>query len=236
MNHVAFDLEIATPLPENSNGWVSSVGISCAATYKSGDEEPRLWHGAVLGAFPYPERMSQEECEEMVNYLTDCQNDGYPVVTWNGAGFDMRVLAEECGHDIGLLTLEHIDMAFHMLCVKGYMIGLNTAAHGLEVGSKMEGMHGSLAPVMWAEGRESQEKVLQYVAQDAILTSQVYQAIQEKKRLPWTSRSGNPQVWFLNDRGLLPVCEADQLPLPDTSWMTNPRMRGDCLGWLLKTE
>lgn len=238
--HVAFDLEIATPLPEGTEGWTASLGISCASTFRSGENGPRVWHGNSLGAFPYPERMTAEECRELATYLIGCQDSGYTVVTWNGMGFDMRVLAEECGdewHDrIKELTLNHIDMAFHMLCVKGYMIGLSAAAQGLRVGDKMEGMHGSLAPVMWAEGRESQDKVLSYVMQDALLTSSIYVALKKHGCLPWISRSGKSQAWYLGQTGLLPVNRANELPLPDTSWMTSPRLRGDCLEWASKTE
>lgn len=236
--HVAFDLEIATPLPEGAEGWTPSLGISCAATFKSGEDKPRIWHGSSLGIFAYPERMNTEECRELAAYLIKCQEEGYPMVTWNGAGFDMRVLAEECGEEwhepLRELTMNHIDPGFHMLCIKGYMVGLSTAAQGLRAGDKMEGMHGSLAPTMWAEDRESQDKVLQYVAQDALLTSKVYVALQEDRRLDWISRAGRSQTWAFRG-GLLSVNKANELPLPDTSWMTSPRLRGDCLEWVSKT-
>ena len=82
------------------------------------------------------------------------------------------------------------------------MIGIETAGKGLDVGAKTEGMHGDLAPVLWcgwpdwaddelralieALGvepgtREAQDLCLEYVAQDAKLTADVYSAILDRR-------------------------------------------------------
>ena len=239
MDYTAFDLEVATPLPEERSEWISNLGICCAATLRSDETEPLLWYAgspfSSSGDEPYRQKMSSEECLALVDYLVAQQSMGFQIATWNGAAFDMRVLADECeSGDIVDLMLNHIDPAFQMLCEKGYMIGLDAAAHGMSLEGKTEGMHGDLAPLMWAESREDQDKVLEYVAQDVRVTMAVIKAIEEKKHLRWLSRSLKWHWWQIPQ--LLTVKEANELVLPDTSWMTKPRMRADCIGWIGEEE
>ena len=147
---VAFDLEIAQPFEMGR-----PYGISCAATMTY-DGPSILWYGAekAPGA-TLPERMNPQEVQEMTGYLLEMQSQGYTVVTFNGAGFDLDVLAEECYNehwkqDVARLTMEHIDIAFEMHCQMGYMTGLAKLSEGLGVGGKTEGMHGDLAPIVWS--------------------------------------------------------------------------------------
>jgi hypothetical protein len=244
---VAFDLEIAKEIPEGE-GWQACrpLGISCAATVDT-DGDLRLWHGAeqraAFSAGRYPPQMLPAECQKLAQYLVEMQSEGYKVVTWNGLGFDIPVLGEECGDLVSFdnlrdLALDHVDMAFAMFCEKGFMIGLNAAAHGLGLEGKTEGMHGDLAPVMWGQGVEAQEKVLEYVAQDARTTFDVYQAVQKGRVLPWTSKRGRPAIWIPGQGRFLTVREALELPEPDTSWMSNPWPRSKFAGWLdgVKTQ
>lgn len=248
---VAFDVEIATLLPEGDYDWdkYRPLGISYAATLTS-DGDMRLWpeldkHFGEDGE--YPERMTPEECQDIVAYLTDMLSDGYRPLTWNGASFDFRTLYEECALADGdneywlvncvRLALAHYDPGFQMLCEKGFMIGLKAAAQGLGVEGKTEGMSGALAPQMWTEGRDSQERVLEYVAQDVRATAAVFEALHEQRKLPWISRSGRENEWrpriLKTDAGsrMLTVNEAWMMVYPDTSWMTNPRTRGSILEW-----
>jgi hypothetical protein len=131
--------------------------------------------------------------------------------------------------------MSHIDPAFLQLCQMGYMCGLDKIAKGLGLGGKTEGMSGALAPVMWAKGREEQDKVLEYVAQDARTTAEMYEGLLEKGSVHWITQSGRlsryPFAPKTKDGRLLTVDEATGLKLPDTSWMTDPRTRHSCYGW-----
>ena len=50
--------------------------------------------------------MSQEEAAKLVEYLTTQVENGYTLVTWNGVGFDLDILAEESGMlDPALFTI-----------------------------------------------------------------------------------------------------------------------------------
>jgi hypothetical protein len=245
--YVSFDLEIATIVPEEGS-WddYRPLGISCAATYTSRGDL-RLWCGEWKDG-EFSERMTPGECQDLVAYLTDALSDGYRPLTWNGASFDFRTLYEECALADGdkeywlakcvRLALAHYDPAFQMLCEKGFMVGLKTAAEGLGVAGKTEGMSGALAPKMWAEGCEAQDMVLEYFAQDVRATAAVWEALHGQGRLPWVSRSGRANEWEPRsihpsggDPRMLMVDEAWRLPYPDTSWMSNPRTRGSVLEW-----
>jgi hypothetical protein len=175
--------------------------------------------------------MTPEEVGELVDHLLYMDEQGYYIVTWNGLGFDFDVLAEESGRwqECRDLALRHVDMMFHFLCKKGFPLGLNTAAHGLGLPGKTEGMHGDLAPVMWAKSLDDRRKVLEYVAQDAVTTLQVAEKAQENKAIQWVSKTGRTNL-FQFDKWLT-VKDALLLPPPDTSWMTNPMQRYNFYGW-----
>jgi hypothetical protein len=120
------------------------------------------------------------------------------------------------------------------------MVGLDTMAKGLGLAGKTEGMKGALAPAMWAESREAQDRVLEYVAQDVKTTAEIYEALLERKKLWWMTKRGtrtrSPWEPIVlkdgdGDARLLTVAEALMLPEPDTSWMDAPWPRSKFAGW-----
>ena len=166
--YLAFDIETVRTT-EDGTDWKSQrpLGISCAATLLAGSE-PILWHGGDL-ANPN-DQMNREEAARLVEYLFKQVANGYTLVTWNGLGFDLDILAEESGmlRVCRELASNHVDLMFHIVCRLGYGVSLNAAAKGMGLAGKPEGMSGAMAPVLWAEGKR--EEVLRYVAQDARTT------------------------------------------------------------------
>ena len=150
---------------EDASDWRSQrpLGISCAAVLPADADEPTLWHGGNDRSCP-ADKMSPQEAAALVNYLTAQVESGYTLLTWNGVGFDLDVLAEESQmlRECRQLAANHVDMMFHILCRLGYGVGLDAAARGMGITGKPEGMSGAVAPVLWAEGRR--EEVLRYVA------------------------------------------------------------------------
>ena len=264
--YCAFDLEIARPVTGTDWKQDRPLGISCAATINS-DGELTIWHGQhddllqFCDDAPLPNQMNPREVHELAGYLLDQQAQGYTVLTWNGLSFDFDVLAEECRNglwagDIANLAMGHLDVGFQMVTEMGYMIGLNTAAQGLGVGQKTEGMHGDLAPLLWTGDlssatdeqraqiaaltikpgtREAQNLCLEYVEQDARLTAAVYEALIKQGYVYWTTargtRSYHPWRPKIVDGRLLVVKKALETPEPDTSWMTAPRKRAEFYEW-----
>lgn len=100
--------------------------------------------------------MSQIEVQEMIRELMRCVDDeGYTLLTWNGLGFDFPVLADESGllAECQEFARNHVDMMFYILCIRGHRLGLDTAAKGMGLPGKTEGMTGADAPKLWADGQ-----------------------------------------------------------------------------------
>lgn len=243
---IGFDIEIVKEVPEGEELMDHMpLGISCMAAHRVGfGDTDAAWHTRREVDGMFGGAMGPGALDEVVYWLHEMQQDkGYKIITWNGAGFDFQVLASECfcGDLVREIVWDHIDLGFQMLCEKGYMIGLDTAANGLGLVGKLEGMKGALAPVMWKQDRAAQDKVLEYVEQDARLTGQVYEALLKKGTLHWITKKGqhSKYPWVPKFRGnirekgrFLTVRECLEIPKPNTSWMDNPMTRGKCVDWL----
>jgi RNase_H superfamily len=229
MKYLAFDIEIAKEIPEDAPDWKQyrPLGITCAATFVAG-EHPRLWYSMKDGH--YAPAMLQDDVADLVGYLRYMTMRGYTILTWNGLAFDFDVLAEESGlySVCADLAMQHVDMMYHIFCLRGHYLGLDKVAKGLKLSGKTEGMTGAKAPQMWAEGQQA--KVLEYVAQDVRTTLEVAREAQRLGMVQWTSASGRRNIIDI-DRWL-PVAEAQLLPYPDTSWMSNPVSRDQFTAWM----
>jgi hypothetical protein len=225
--YLAFDIETAK-IPDGDWRSCRPLGISCAATFFGDGREPTLWHGGDR-ARP-ADKMSREEATALVRYLSEQVAQGCTLVTWNGVGFDLDVLAEESGmrEECKRLALAHVDMMFQVLCRLGHGVSLDAAARGMGVAGKPEGMNGAVAPALWAEGKR--EEVLRYVAGDVRTTLDVARVCEGCGELRWVARSGRLRCMTLRE-GWLTVREALELPLPDTSWMDEPWPRERFTGW-----
>ena len=225
--YLAFDIETAKVMPEHEPNWRSCrpLGIACAATLLSDTDESVLWHGAVS------DRLSQQDAANLVQYLKTKAGKGYTIATWNGVGFDFDILAEESGMlaECRELAMNHVDMMFHILCKKGFGVSLQAAAKGMGLAGKPEGMNGAMAPILWADGKR--EAVLDYVAQDVRTTAELVTQCEDCGRLRWIAKSGKLRTMALPD-GWLTVEEAEQLPEPNTSWMTDPWEKAKFTAWL----
>ncbi len=230
--YLAFDIETAKLLPEGVDDILAHrpLGIVCAAAAASDLEKPIIWHGRDESGRPSG-RMTREEAARMVGDLEALIAQGYTLVTWNGLGFDFDILAEEAGQvkECATLAVSHVDMLFHVLCGLGHLIGLEKAAQGMLLEGKKAGISGAAAPAMWAEGRY--DEVLAYCVQDARLTLQLAETCETRSQLAWRTQKGTVRRLPL-PHGWLTVREAAKLPLPDTSWMTNPPARERFLGWV----
>ena len=96
--YLAFDIETAKPFPENRD-WRSArpMGIACAAAYGTGDQKPRAWyHRSPEGEIqPSLTRQQAQSLVKQITTLTDPDQtpDPFTLLTWNGLGFDLDILA-----------------------------------------------------------------------------------------------------------------------------------------------
>lgn len=234
MNHkyLAFDIETAKAIPANEHDWKSHrpMGISCAATLVSDSDELLVWHGGKNCKRP-ASRMNRQETRTLVHYLARQVNCGYTIVTWNGLGFDFDILGEESGmlQKCRRLAHDHVDMMFHVLCKLGYGVGLDSAARGMDLAGKTEGITGAAAPRFWATGRR--KEILEYVAQDVRITLELAEICEARGFLRWVTRAGRKCELPLR-KGWLPVRLAERLPEPNTSWMSTQWRRTRFTDWL----
>lgn len=232
--YLAFDLETAKLLPPEVRDVLKHrpLGISCAAAIASDFPEPLLWHGKNASQLP-SKQMTREEAGQLVSKLTELTQQGYTLLTWGGVDFDFNILAEESGmeKECAQLALNHIDMLFHIVCSLGYRVSLQKASEGMKLPGKKIGISGALAPAMWAEGKY--EEILEYCAQDSRLTLQIAEACEKIRQLQWITKRGTPGLMPLQS-GWLTVKQALALPMPDTSWMSDPPSREDIVKWIYK--
>lgn len=234
--YLAFDIETAKPFPEDRE-WrrARPLGIACAATWASGATQPRLWaHRDPDGNIG--DRISPANARALVEefmHLTEPRPGHQPhtLLTWNGLGFDLDILAEESGmlEECRHLALNHVDMMFHIYATLGYPVGLGKAAQGMGTPGKPEGMNGAIANDMWTKG--NRQPVLDYCGADVQGTRLLADECERNKQLRWTSNRGNP-VFLQLETGWMTVKEALELPEPDKSWMTNPIPKENFTGWL----
>lgn len=244
------------------------LGCTCAATtlgrvgaYDLGfGIKTREWTPVAGIVGEEGNRMMAEDVEDMIGYLEQAAAHGYRVITWNGLGFDFRLLALEhpslCSR-LRTLAIGHVDIAFQLQCERGYMIALDKAAEGLGVEGKREGMHGDLAPLLWngepanmrlSESQksaltgwtpgsvETRRVIVDYVRQDAEATARVYDALMGGKSCAWITASGGrsrtPWTPLMSQGNLLTVSECLLLPEPKGWRGFTPRPRSQFAGWL----
>jgi hypothetical protein len=228
VGYVVFDLETeAPPGPLDLDRHVPAITV--AATMGAGGE-PRLWHERGPDGRATGSALGRQAAQALVQYLLDAAQAGHTIVTWNGAGFDFRVLAQASGWVDACVELAwgHLDLMFWFHCANGYSVGLDRAAQAVGSG-KTQGMDGQEAARLWGAGEY--ERVLEYAAQDVRALAAIYEGVLRSNALRWIntrgrlSRAAGP---------LLAVRDAYRLPPPDTSWMRRaPWPREKFVGWML---
>ena len=243
MAFVAFDAEIAKPVPDGPDILAHRPGIACAALAREGGGPASILFdpSASPELFDAQTRtMTRDGALRILAALEDAVRRGDRLVTWNGAGFDFRLLADETGQFDGCarLVMASVDMMFQVLCERGHPLSLDAALKGAGLPPKMDQVtlrsgesvriSGIEAPRYWQAGEYS--AVAAYCAADADRTAALAAACQLSRRLAWIRQKGRPNEIYLRT-GWLTVEQCLALPVPDTSWMTKPMRREDVLAW-----
>ncbi len=230
--YLAFDIETAKEVPGDDFNWKPHrpLGITCLASQSTDCDEPRIWFSRTEAGSPAPQ-MTAADVAAFVRFLVDAASDGVVPLSWNGLSFDLDILAEESGliEPCQTLARNHVDMMFHVVCEKGFPVSLKNAASGLGVQGKLAGVEGIDAPSLWAKGKY--DVVTEYVAQDVRTTLAVALKAEKQRSFAWKTRKGTTSSMPLR-QGWCTVEQAARLPLPDTSWMSDPPKREDFMSWL----
>lgn len=235
MKFASFDLEIAKEIEEGVDDYTDCMplGISCAAVALTGDPKVRFWKAKG--------QLSKQKCQKIVHDLIDIVKQGYKIVTWNGTGFDFRVLAFESGmyEECARLALHHVDMMLIVTFTKGWLLGLDTAlsAAGIQSklkevelsdGSVLEYMKGDLVPALWEIGEY--KAVLDYLTYDVTQPLEYAHLIEKQGFIWWTTKAGNTQK--VKFQGMPSTLECFKIPEPDVSWMEAPKTRHYFVSWI----
>ena len=229
----SFDLETARITEQGEE--MTNLGISCAGVALTGGL------GTVNNFYHAPGQLSKDQACDLVLDLLIMKKDGYTTVTWNGTGFDFRILAEESGmwEECAELAMNHVDMMLFVTFTKGYYLGLDTALRGMGVAEKLHEVtlkngtvvsdfSGAKAPELWAAGEY--EAVLEYLKGDIEQPLELAQKIIDQKCIKWTSGKGNPMYCAVPK--FRTVKEMFKLSKPNTSWMTDPPTREQFIEWM----
>jgi hypothetical protein len=235
MKFASFDLETHIKLPDEEGfdeNVFNDIHISCAAVAYSNKVLIDTWHD-----YPY---ISKIDCGVLVTDLLSIMDKGYTIVTWNGTGFDFKLLAYQSGlfKECQYIAENHIDMMLYVTFTKGWYLGLDKALEGagfdgklkkvtLSNGDIIENMKGEQAPELWRN--KEFDAVLDYLFIDVKEPLYLIDDIMESKKIEWTSNSGKRQRVFIDE--LLLVKDCFNIPEPDTSWMTNPPTRLQFIDW-----
>ena len=221
--YLAFDIEIAKILPRDVDDLKAHrpLGISCAALLAEDEDQPHLWCSNNPDGSP-ASRTSRDDLGELVDFLKRQVADGYTILTWNGLSFDFDILAEESGRlaDCRQLAVDHVDMMFHVFCLKGFPVALDAAAKAINSPGKPPGIDATMVPRLWAAG--DTKTVLDYVANDCKITLEVARVSERQRRFAWLTRRGTASDFYLSGGRWKTVQDAMRLPEPDTSWMSKP--------------
>ncbi len=232
VKYVAFDIETAKDVPGTDFNWRPHrpLGIACIASMSSSCEEPRIWYSKGADGTPLPQ-MSRSDVVEFVRYIDSLIGDGFRPLTWNGLAFDYDILAEESNlwDQCKQQAMQHVDMMFHIVCEKGFPVSLANAATGMGFQGKLRGVDGRDAPTLWLQGQH--DAVINYVAQDVRVTLELATECDRRRIFKWITSRGKIGTMPL-PKGWLSVNEAMRLPLPDTSWMSDPIHRNSYSAWL----
>jgi hypothetical protein len=218
---IGLDIE-TTPIVDDA----LPSGITCAA---AGTSDGSVVHWYTLGSEGLPEpQMDPETVGGMLAWLRHWQLAGHRLVAWNGAGFDLQVMAAVAGQwqlAAQLLPGLH-DPMFQMLCQRGFPVALARAAEGLGI-PLGKTMAGEEAPEAWTRGEYS--RVLEYVAGDVLMTIRVTEAIEQWGALRWVTRRGT--VGHGPFPAVRTVAGSRALPSPDQSWLDDPIPPSRPIGW-----
>lgn len=195
-NLLAIDLEITNIIPADYQGsWFDlDLRISCVSSYSA--EGEYSWYnrnGKVDGVWsPTGGEMDGSIMLSTLMNLTSDIDDGHTLVSWNGASFDFRVMADnyDTPEYAKELCLSHIDLMLNFWYQHGHRVSLAKVLKGYNMQPKH--MHGSSAPKLWAEGKY--QEVIDYCEDDARKTLKVAEIVHETSCIRWISRMGFPHV------------------------------------------
>jgi hypothetical protein len=193
--YVAFDVETNGLFPDCPGGClVEGPSILCAVTMvvTRTATGTMLCDPAIHWAANPGQTMATAEVDELLEYLLISNAKGLVPMTWNGLGFDFRVLCANCSEakreDCKKLSLNHVDPMFTFFCQRGFPVALDSVANAYQTMRKSGS--GADAITDWSEGTEdSKKRVLDYCERDVAVLVAAVAACDMMERVAWITKS-----------------------------------------------
>lgn len=246
---VTFNLE-AYRLVDSTSGDSPKIACGGIAMFGGVSKLNELVYGQMLTGEISPELqvfhsgvgnpMERQAVGALVDLLLDIHQSGHKIVTWNGTGFDFRLLAHESGRfaDCAKLAREHYDLMLAVVGMRGHWLAVEKALNGADIsvalpsvqlrdGTVVDSVTKAHVPNLWQSG----ESMAVFKYTDDILTKVLLLAhhVLLSGKIGWIANSGRWNSVRL-DR-LLTVNECYGLPPVTTAWATSPKTVDSLAGW-----
>jgi len=230
MKILSFDIEISNVFdlrPGEDIAQYAPFDVAVAAT-QIADGEHRLWFSSGPGDKPLV-NLERQHARELLDYLDQMQRDGYAVCAWNGLSFDLQWIARAAGDvpTASRIARAMYDPMFQFFKLKGFPVGLDAVAKGLNIGMK-KSMDAADAPREWRAGNH--QRVCDYVLGDARMTNEIVSAIVRRREIAWITQRRKRSKIALPHLRTVADCMCD--PMPDQSWMDTPIPQEQFTRWL----
>ncbi|WP_341246870.1 ribonuclease H-like domain-containing protein [Nereida ignava] len=210
--------------------------VTCCAVRIEASATPhiRLFHSNWAAA------MTTDDLADLVEYLYALHLAGVTIVTFNGAGFDFKVLwAHLCGVPslctmLRELVQGHADLMFEFASRHGYY----TSMQSLSLGTGLPGKTGDGGDAigMWcgaAATATTRAAVLAYCANDVRCLAELYRHICANGTATRITKAGNHRVCeFSSPPDTVDAAAARwRRSEVDLSWMTDPPQILEAVAW-----
>ena len=209
---------------------LESPEITCIATLvvnpKKNQTHSRVWY-KKLG-----EVMDNAGISILVDYIYSLHIGGIPIVTFNGAGFDLKVIHDCLAPEETVrqnyckqIALEHHDVMLKFTCENGFFSSLQSFldASDCKISKTGKGEDAISAWMGPTATKTTQEGVLDYCKNDVLCLSHVYSQLWKPGPTKRKTKSGRIQEWNHDHELTVQIClEKYMANPPENSWMRNP--------------
>ncbi|MBY4723994.1 MULTISPECIES: ribonuclease H-like domain-containing protein [Burkholderia] len=174
-NSLIYDIEIAKAILGRGETRIDGI------QYCDGWQDHAGMGISVIGAYDYAEARYRVFCADNFEAFLELCSDRAPLVSFNGIGFDDKVINAELGKDIGLMPSSfRYDLLAEIWRAAGLdptYGGNSHAGYGLDAtceanfGIRKSG-NGAHAPIAWQQGRIGE--VIDYCINDIRLTKRLF--------------------------------------------------------------
>ena len=231
--YIAFDCE-GTGLPSDKNTRITCTVTIASPPLLTNPNEIIYWHSN------YKHTMSEQDVMLLIDYLYDAfSNNNYKIVSYNGTGYDFRMLARHITTEAYLIKIQNLaigntDLFLDFACEFGYYTSMQSFAEGCKLKGKTG--HGKDAIEGWlSNNRTRQDNVLEYCKNDVQCLCRIFDFACEHSRLYRKTNAGKVQLWMSREPHIRSagqcMLQYNETP-PKVIWMKKPPDISNIWEWI----